>query len=361
VLRISFRADDQMLKDRNHSALIFFALAGSILLFPSPVYANTIAGWLMVTMSPLAVAFQTNGIGFLVIFLIEAVVLKKYLGLSFWMAIWISFLMNLLTTLAGAVAAVFSVITNGTAIPIMFIAVLLWWLRFKNNIPLKSSRVIVSAIIAFPLPLALGNVLVDENVNYRITSLIFMFGALLPFFGLSVLMEGFFAGKILKRTDVWKSIVIGNIITYLILVPLSAYVGPDMFRGREPWMSRAKGPLRAAESPKIDYQEMDNEKLYALYRTLQGSNNTGEDNTQVNMIENYSMDWEVNFISTISTVSTEGLPTGTIDMFTIRAYPRDARPGILMTFGIGEDQTMRVYKPDNDDDPYNINSWDPVL
>jgi hypothetical protein len=84
------------------------------------------------------------------------------------------------------------------------------------------------------------------------------------------------------------------------------------------------------------------------------------------MIENYSMTWTV-----FNLPSMDGESSGIqgIHTFTIVAYPRDTYPGYLATFGVTDDQVVRMYNPDSVlglneyiglDDP-RVNTWDPIL
>jgi hypothetical protein len=348
-----------MSKDRNHTALIFLAIAGSILLFPIPAYADTGLGWLAFTASTAIVAFYTMGIGFVAVVLIEALVLMKFFGLPIWKVLWLSFLINLASTLAGVFVGFLINPILIIAIPVGLVAFLWWWWSIKSDIPVWVSVTVLGAIFAFPVPLVISGALLPEHASSRISDTVLMFSLMLPGFGLSVFLEGLIAGKKLNRSDIWKGIVIANVISYLILVPVTAfYTPPYTFTHDTSWMSRAKGTLRSTGSAELAYQRTTRQKLYGSYQELRDTDYIAEGYTPSNMIENYSMSWEVH---NISTAPTEEFPAGIMSTFTIIAYPRDTRPGYLLTFGIGEDQVVRVYNPDNDNDPYNLHTWDPIL
>ena len=81
------------------------------------------------------------------------------------------------------------------------------------------------------------------------------------------------------------------------------------------------------------------------------------------IVENYTLTWNV------SSTGQHDLGVGlgyAVDSFTIVAFPRDRRPGYLNTFGVTEDQVVRVFNPDNgnkynDPDDPMVSTWDPIL
>ncbi len=121
---------------------------------------------------------------------------------------------------------------------------------------------------------------------------------------------------------------------------------------------RAKGTLRSIGSCQLAYQKTNNGKLYGSFEALKRDQYINEGCTLGNMIDNYTMTWEV---SNVSTVTTEEMAGGTSSAFTIIAWPRDTRPGFLNTFGVTDDQIVRVYNPTNENDLSKVKTWDPIL
>ena len=124
---------------------------------------------------------------------------------------------------------------------------------------------------------------------------------------------------------------------------------------RPAWESRAKSTLRSTVSSQLAYQRTNDLKSYGSFQALQGNLYIAEGYTLGNMIENYSMSWEISS----SVVQTEG-PVK-IDSFTIIAFPLDTAPRHLHTFAITEDQIVRVYEPGPEHDFNSVNTWDPIL
>lgn len=160
------------------------------------------------------------------------------------------------------------------------------------------------------------------------------------------------------------------LVVAAIIAIIAAIAIPSLMNARRAaWMSRAKGTLRSTGSSQLAYQGTNNEKYYGTFSALKKTLYIAEGYELGNMIENYSMWWDITEPS--GSIYTGKLGDSGIGMnqFTIVCYPRDTRPGYLMTFGITEDQVVRVYNPESlhrsntwngFDDP-NVKSWDPIL
>ena len=153
------------------------------------------------------------------------------------------------------------------------------------------------------------------------------------------------------------------LVVAAIIAIIAAIAIPSLLNARRAaWQSRAKGTLRSIGSSQLAYQGTNNEKFYGSFDALKDDLYIAEGYSLGNMIENYSITWEVSGIHDITTI---GLGQGGIgnNKFTIIAYPRDTRAGFLNTFAITEDQTVRVFNTD----PAacnvfeSVTSWDPIL
>ena len=129
--------------------------------------------------------------------------------------------------------------------------------------------------------------------------------------------------------------------------------------------SRAKGTLRSIGSTQAVF--FDKYGRYGTFHDLLETNYIAEGYTPENMIENFDLTWQVSNLSTVSDESSIGAP---MHSFTIVAWPEDTRPGYLLTFGVSEDQIVRVYNPDDKTggrNQYNgptdprVQTWDPIL
>jgi len=152
--------------------------------------------------------------------------------------------------------------------------------------------------------------------------------------------------------------VMSCLIALIVVIVIAIAIPSRYGTRRTAWASRAKGTLRSIGSSQLAYQGTNNEKSYGSFSALKGDLYIAEDYNLGNMIENFSMTWEVS--GTLSTVEGD-VPLGIMDKFIIVAYPRDLRPGYLSTFAVTEDQVVRVYNPSNDNEFYNVYSWDPIL
>ena len=155
------------------------------------------------------------------------------------------------------------------------------------------------------------------------------------------------------------------LVVAAIIAIIAAIAIPSLLNARRAaWQSRAKGTLRSIGSSQLAYQGTNNQKFYGTFPALQDDLYIADGYSLGNMIENYSMSWTSTNPSTGTGTLGAGIGNNT---FTIVAYPRDTRPGYLNTFGVTEDQVVRVYNSGNPnnmftsmDDP-NVGTWDPIL
>ncbi len=153
------------------------------------------------------------------------------------------------------------------------------------------------------------------------------------------------------------------LVVAAIIAIIAAIAIPQLLNARRAaWESRAKSTLRSTGSSQLAYQGTNNEKVYGSFDALVKSLYIADGYTLGNMIENYSMSWEVTLVDD---VRGSGLGEGTgigSNLFTIIAYPRDTREGYLNTFGITEDQVVRVFDPTKPGASLEaMTTWDPIL
>lgn len=156
-------------------------------------------------------------------------------------------------------------------------------------------------------------------------------------------------------------------VIMLIVLFMSIMTGSSAMSSRRgAWMSRARGTLRSTGSSQLAYQRTNNSKYYGSIDDLRDNLYIAQGYSLGNMIENYSMTWAVR--NDYAGGSGRGIGSNT---YTIVAYPRDTLPGYLLTFGITEDQIIRVYNPDTyipgeknefiDINDPRVLTWDPIL
>jgi competence protein ComGC len=165
----------------------------------------------------------------------------------------------------------------------------------------------------------------------------------------------------------WGKFILVIVVIVLVVLVLWFMSIPNLLSSRRSaWMSRAKGTLRSTGSTQLAYQGTNNAKNFGSFQALKDTLYVAEGYSLGNMIENYSMTWAV---YKYPDFYDEDSPSESIHTFTIVAYPRDLRPRYLLTFGITEDQIVRMYNPENSanglnefnglDDP-RVQTWDPV-
>jgi prepilin-type N-terminal cleavage/methylation domain-containing protein len=153
------------------------------------------------------------------------------------------------------------------------------------------------------------------------------------------------------------------LVVAAIIAIIAAIAIPQLLNARRAaWMSRAKGTLRSIGSAQLAYQGSNNDKFYGSFGALKDVGDIAEGYSLANMIENYSMTWEITRPYGHLNEGTIG-PGGGIaaNAFTIIAFPRDLRKGFLQTFAITEDQVVRVFNEDNGNTFGSIHTWDPIL
>jgi len=162
-----------------------------------------------------------------------------------------------------------------------------------------------------------------------------------------------------KRGCKMSFLTIFIVVVILVWVLASIFI-PTQYGSRRPaWQSRAKGTLRSIGSSQLAYKGTNHARNYGSFEAMKHDLYVAEGYTLGNMIENYSMTWEFDN-GPKGLLEEDSLPS-MVHTFTIIAFPRDRRPGYLSTFAITEDQVVRVYNPDNGNDPGNVKTWDPIL
>ncbi len=122
--------------------------------------------------------------------------------------------------------------------------------------------------------------------------------------------------------------------------------------------SYVKGALIHIGSMQSNFRDSNDMQAYGSFEDFNDNNKFGEGAALANIIENYTLTWDVH---NVSTAMTEGISSGIANSFTVIAYPLTAKRAGLHTFAITEEQVVRIYNPENDNNPKSIDTWDPIL
>ncbi|MFH1676997.1 MAG: hypothetical protein ABIC40_08215, partial [bacterium] len=345
-----------------HCAIIAIAAAFAFILIPDIAHANSMAPATFTFLSgPPQRVIPIMVVVSILIVLIESLFLWKMLAIGFWGAVWISFVANVISSVFGLIIMGLHMVWDPTDISsylsyLISIAIIIWCLIKRREIPKLINIVIILCMLAGPLLFLL---LIRGGINFLRIFTIWEFPvSVLSALGLSVIVEGETVKRFLGRSNIWTPVFLGNIVTYILLIAITANLYVPAGSRQPAWESRAKGTLRSMGSTQLAYQNTNEGKLYGSFEALKREMYIAEGYNEGNMIENYSMTWQVN---NISTMQSEQFPMGLMSTFTVIAYPRDTREGYLSTFGVTDDQKVRKYNPKNKNRYGNVRTWDPIL
>jgi hypothetical protein len=118
----------------------------------------------------------------------------------------------------------------------------------------------------------------------------------------------------------------------------------------------ACGALREIGSNQLAYQSSNNEKAYGSFEAFKQSGYIDRHETLGSLIKGYTVSWEIS-------KPWGGIRGGTIcggiawNRFTVVAHPRPGFRKTLRTFGIPEDQIVRVYDPSSGSIRGSLRTW----
>jgi len=337
------------------------ALAIMFLAIGTEACANSVIGFGLYGVAPGSTLGPIYWLLLVAITFIEAIVIWRMLGYPYLTSLWYSLVLNIASTIGGFIYGSFVFTPMAVFIFWPFFGVLIWWFIARKNIPVWASIMMFCTFVAglmapgiydasfsFPFP----------KINFAVTAVM----PLLMGFSLSVFIEGVGFRWFDKNVKPWKAITVANIVSYVILgifaVVFAYQTGFNPYTFGGAWQSRAKGTLRSIGSSQLAYRGTNDAKNYGSFKALQDELYIAEGYSLENMIKNYTMTWDVYNDSTVMDEYSELLGVHT---FTVIAFPRDRRPGYLLTFAVTEDQVVRVYNPEGGNDPGNVKSWDPIL
>jgi hypothetical protein len=328
-------------------------LTVSLLSFATPVFANSIAAGLT-GFDLLAIwGWKISSVVLLIVMAIEAYVYYRMLSVTALHAIGISFLLNIVSIVFGILLSLF--VLTSPLIPLLALAAVIY-ISWSVKLPVWIPILFIAGAIAGFIPM----VSYGWYDGYWILLSISL--AIFSAFGITLFAESWAMTWMVDDGKIFKAVLIANVITYVLIAAFTFTTGPmnrwyvGSTSGYIHWESRAKGILRSIGSAELAYQQSNEMKVYGSFDALQSVGDIAEGYTLENMIEDYTMTWEVSNVSTA--------PTEMIDIadnsFTVIAWP-EYRTMLLRTFAITEDQVVRVYTPANDNELDDVKTWDPIL
>jgi hypothetical protein len=352
---------------RSNYAILMLVLAGLILLAllaATPVLAVPSVWGGIGAGAVVVISMRTWGLAFVGVVLIEAAIFSRMLKLPVARAFWVVIVLNVASALLGALVGVlaFSAPLDIFAM-FIYLAILGVWIQYTKVIPVWASVTIwVTMLMGWTAAYVDTMVyLPDPGIATRYAGYL---TPLLLGFGLTLLLKGIFAKPLLKRDRPWKTLLIANIASYVLLGIVLLFCSPPKV-GLGLGMklragSRAISALRDVGSAQLAYQRQNNWKAYGSLEALQDTGHISEDATLENLIPHYNLHWE-----TWPPTETRSLPpnapvNGVFNSFTVIAWPDDTWPGLLCTFAITEDQKIRVYTPSEGDKLDAVHTWEPL-
>lgn len=337
---------------------IFPILIASLLIFATPAFANSIFIGLTGLQFPVFWGWATTGVLLLIVMVIEAVVYYYMLQMSFGHAVGIAVLLNIVSIAFGFVMIIFGFI-GGMIFPLIPLAILIGvaYFSWRTELPKWVTAIFLAGAIAGFYPMMAHGMW--DGIAIYISLLLALFGA----FAFTLFSESWVMIYLSNSEKIFRAVLIANIISYILISGFAFYEGPShrwyvTGGGRySAWESRAKGTLRSIGSAQLAYQNSNNARFYGSFDALQNVGDIAEGYTLENMIEGYTMTWE---IDNFSTVPTEAYPNGRQKTFIVIAWP-EYQTMLLRTFAITEDQVVRFYNPGNDNELGDVRTWDPIL
>lgn len=328
-------------------------LTVSLFIFATPALANSIAVGLT-GFDLLAIwGWKISSVVLLIVMAIEAYVYYRMLPVSILNAIGMSFWLNIASIVFGIV--LWFTLFISPLIPLFALFAVIyfsWSAKFPAWIPILFFTALLAGFFTMVSYGLLGNFWIRFNI----------FLAIFSAFGITLFAETWVMTWNLDDDKIFRAVLIANIISYILIAAFAFGTGQShrwytgTAGGYTHWESRVKGTLRSIGSAQLAYQQSNNKKDYGTFDALQSVGDIAEGYTLENMIEEYYMTWEVD---NVSTVPTEWIEIAN-NKFTVIAWP-EYRSLLLRTFAITEDQVVRIYTPENDNELADVKTWDPIL
>ena len=189
--------------------------------------------------APAMLSFSTKGIAFLFIWLIEAVVLQRFLTLSWGRAIFGSFILNAFSTILGIMVALVAFSATITIILVLGAYAVLTLRIFvvEDKLPTGFTTYLIGSVF-------IGSVFVYYTAGVLppqspIVVYVLMAVPLLIGFGMSIMLEMLIAGKVLGVPNAWRGILPANIYSFILLALLVPTFSDNIYDGKDKYFEDA--------------------------------------------------------------------------------------------------------------------------
>jgi hypothetical protein len=230
--------------------ILIFLAATFCLLFSHAVYANdwifndpehnkafdeigkgitTLLGWVII-----------RTISFFVAIAVEAFVFRKMLNLSFGRCLLISFTLNFFSTLVGERVGTFSLLSGISFLPFLVAIALFLFIILKWKPPswfwiTALAAILIGAPVTFTQNFEV--ITGEEMSGLKIvlySAMLFLLGfgttLLTESLALIVFFKGVAATWFISKLNIWRVILVANIISYIILIPFFIISPPLRFQ-----------------------------------------------------------------------------------------------------------------------------------
>jgi len=147
----------------------------------------------------------------------------------------------------------------------------------------------------------------------------------------------------------------------VVLAIITAITVPGILNARrEASQRQTVQQLRSIGSSQLAYQSTNEGAIFGTFEILKSGAYIPDDASLGDMIERYSLSWNVGN-TPASSDNSEVTGRTYPGRFTVIAFPRNPALDQLSTFGISEDFVVRIYNPDSENDETDVKTWDPIL
>ncbi len=221
--------------------------AAALLVFAEPAYANSSLGIAWGGYPTITIGLATLGIGSIIVFLIEAYIIKRVTDLTWRRAIVVSLVINIASTFVGyLVMLCVGLPYSRGLIDMLMLVSLLFIFYFLRKGRLKILALIVPAsIIAGSYEIGLMDMYLDPSVpSSMIMGCIYL--QILLGFGLSIAIEYPVGEWVMNKDRARKSVLLANLASYVFICITAPFFWPNpvtqAFNIRHPMWERRAGP-----------------------------------------------------------------------------------------------------------------------
>lgn len=198
----------------------------AILLLTKSAYADSSLAVMAYSGSPVGtISIYTLGIGFVVVFIIETVIIKRVAGVN-WTAAWnAALVINLVSTIFGALTAFIVGTTSCFFIFLLPLTIIGFWIALWL---LKYSRGFIALVVLCSASGIIAAYLLMESAGLSIAGLWACIIVQLIFgFGMSLFFEVISIGRFIPREKIERSVLLANVGSYVFLLLMVPFFWPN--------------------------------------------------------------------------------------------------------------------------------------